>query len=146
MAAQTRCLECGACTDHDGGSDTVELVLGGRQHQEGLGLLLHQPQQRGGEARVQLGQQQGEEVEGGGGGELPLQLLQHHHLHGLQLGQAAAAVRGHHQLVQGQRPRVAQLRGEAEAGRGQELQLRGREAHLGQHRVQVGHGAQEHLP
>ena len=66
-----------------------------------------------------MGEDQGEELEGGGGGELPVELLQHQHLHVLELGQGEAAVGGHHQSVQGQRPRVVQLGGQTEASRGQ---------------------------
>ena len=48
-----------------------------------------------------MGEDQGEELEGGRGGELPVELLQHQHLHVLELGQGEAAVGGHHQSVQG---------------------------------------------
>ena len=56
--------------------------------------------------RVQLGHEQGEELEGGGGGELPVQLLQDQHLHVLQLRQGAAAVCSDDKFVQTQWPGI----------------------------------------
>ena len=130
---------------HHRRSDIVELVLGGRQHEEGLWLLADHPGQvRGGVAGLQLGDQLPEEVQGGGGGQLPAQFLQDQHLHVLQLGQGDAAVREDDQLVEGERPRVGQLGGDAEAGGGQELQLGGVEVSEGEDGVQERDATQEH--
>ena len=94
---------------------------------------------------LQLGEELGEEVQGGRGGELPPQFLENQHLHILKLGEGDAAVSEDDQLVQGERSRVGELRGDAETGGRQELELWGGDGDLGEDGVQVDDGTEEHL-
>ena len=90
-----------------------------------------------------MGQEDGEELERGGGREVPVEPLQHDHLHVLQLLQAHATVCGDHQLIEAEWSGRSQFRGQAETRWGQQLELGGSEAELREDGVQIDDGAEE---
>ena len=129
---------------HHRGPHTVELVLCGRQGEEGGRGSLHLVG-CGPAGRAVAADNQLEEVEACDGAELPTQLVQDLHFHAEQLVRGDGAVSVDDQFLDAQRLDLAELGGEEEAGGGYQLQLRLEDSLAAQHAVKVLHGQQENL-